>query len=318
MKNIIIITRHGSRGVRCSKLSSEVPLFNSDKYLSYNGIEQSEKLGKWIKKHYGRIEYSCGNYKKERNIATTIAVSKGNGLKYCYTNINEDIYHKKSDFLNDDDLKISNDILENYKNNFETYRNMIQKINDKQVSLVREALPPKPLSDTTSINKNGKISGYLNEIMSYIHLGYFSILNKNYEYYKYLGGRASRTSETCLSLTPLYKKSFNLKFPTMDLKLRKAQKIYNFYMSICSKNKLSYVSSNEKYIHSMSYLFGKEFYKDGYVPPCSGYIITLYDDIMKVELIILKLNGKYKKYEYYNGDIIPFKSIEIDYQRRKI
>ena len=255
---MMIFVRHGVRGIEGSEV-----MYAVGENLSFYGQIYSYKLGKYIRKKYGVIDMIYPDNNTERTIATGIAIAKGNRINEIY------LSEEKSDpFFS---VKVDKDPNE-LRKRLEENKGKIEELG-KEINLER---------------KNRNIQELLKALSSLCNVPAFSKLSK-------MKCEISKSVENiCL---------IKEKILYGDVFGNLGRDMMNNITYLLKRNKLSVlVGHDESNIGLLSLYFNKTFsvdgYCPGYIPPNSGFIFTLCENKVKIDILYLTTEGKFKVKSY--------------------
>ena len=265
---MMIFVRHGVRGVEGSET-----MYAVGENLSLFGQLYSYKLGKYIRKKYGKIDLIYPDNNTERTIATGIAIAKGNQVNEIY------LSEEKSDPFFSVDVET------------EYVEKRLQESKDKIEELAKE------------INLEKKDVGeLLKDLSNLCNVPAFSKLSLSFGKCKV----PKSVENICL---------IKEKILYGDGQLGKDMMEKIIYLLKLKRNRLSVlIGHDESNIGLLSLFFHKTFavegYCPGYIPPNSGFIFTLCENKVKIDILYLTIHGKFK--------VKPYKCIKNTFEEKEI
>lgn len=290
MPNRLIFLRHGIRGVILDDFKKEVeclPLIASGKNLSYHGYIYSIKVGKFIKKRYGKPNFIYGDVSTNRTIDTAIAVAQGAKVnKIWIADGTEDTYFNSDSIITEESINNSRELLE-------AKESMIQKIKAE----VQKIIPCLKLKNSSEINDNGYTKGLFKQLEKIYTLSVFSILS----------GVKEPFYQLLKPLDPIRDLRCSLVDPTFASIKPKGITLISGIINLLQKYELSVVIGHEGDLSLLSLFLDQKYkvpeYGLNYIPPNSGFIFSLEKGRLYIEIVYLTLKGKFK--------IIPYKIVDI-------
>lgn len=275
----LIFIRHGIRGLSLLETTTEhcVPYFAPSNNLSLYGYLYSYKLGAFIKNRYGEPSLIYPNNDSERTISTGIAIAKGCGSKEIkFSKQVKDPYYMNNYKFTADDIEKSRELLKNKQTEIEKIKVVIVK-----------CLPCIKLSNDTEITDKGTIIGLLKELNILINVPSFSKLSN------------SNIHIDCDN--KLIESAFNIKHDILflpDIVTQLGMKLIGGIHYLLQKEKLSVlIGHGDNNLAIIGRFLDKTFnaphYAKGYIPANSGYIFTLKDEHIDINIIYLDTGGEF-------------------------
>lgn len=281
--NRLIFVRHGVRGLKkLGEADLHLPFFGLEHILSLYGHIHSLKMGKYIKKRYGVPTLIYPDNDSERTIHSAIAIAKGSSLNRI------SLAKEENDpFFIDDYLKKKEDI--------EEMRAILSQ-NKERIEVIKKYVADKfpflHLKEETEVTEDGLIHGLLNQLNILCQIPSFS----------------------SLSLIPvngeidplLIENSFSIKqpikYPSASVQ-HIGSRLWNGILHLLKKEKLTVIVGHDsRHLGLLASWFQIPFsapdYALGYIPANSGFIFTLDEDIVKIEILYITREGKFKTTEY--------------------
>ena len=286
----LLFLRHG---VRQLHLHSLTPPLSSDSHcalllaanenLNLNGHTLSYKMGKSVRKLYGKPDFLYGDITDLRTIDTSISFGRGAKITTAhFANTSTDLYFNPS-------LNITpNSILES-ENLIVKYNSYIHKVK----RTMEDILPCLNLTDTSFMNtNNGQANGLVDQEY---------VLSSTM-----LFAEASRIPDPLLkkrkeisNIQPIY---WIIEHPNIDVISSAATTLLGGISKFIQEYEFSVLIGHHHDINIMAQYLGKVFQVPNFpiywVPENSGFVFTLHDETLCIEIIYFNRDLKVKVISY--------------------
>ena len=291
MPNTLIFIRHGITGLApVESTPCCLPFFNYEDQLALYGHIYSFKLGEFIKENYGIPKFIYANI-ADRTVATGVAIAQGSGQRQIWLAQGEDDSFFTTRYnRTTEGLEISEDELLSQEPQIREIRQNIEK-----------CLPCISLETTSGINENGEVTGLISQLEDISDVGTFAQLSK--------------TSLLSKCEHQLFERAFIIKqrieYPDYIVPMF-GDTLLSGIMYILREQSLSVLAAHSTNVTLIGRALGNIFkapgYALGYVPPNSGFIFTLDDKHLTIQILYLGLCGKFHIIPYLKRCLLPAKN----------
>lgn len=287
-KKRLILVRHGIRGFPepippVSPNPECLLLLASQENLSLHGHLYCYKLGEYIKEKYGKPGFVYADITTPRTVDSAISMSQATGNNEIHLAAQDpDLFFQFPKTITPETIQAANEIVEHHQ---------------KQLFEIKDACekeqPCLKLAEKTEINpETAAITGLA--LQEYV-LGsemLFAELSK-------IKSPLLKKREEIMQIHPIY---WMLKGPTRETIKAPAKVMLAGISYFLEKYDFSVLVGHEHNIIQISQYLGKLFEVPGFstlwVPPNSGFIFTLKPDGLKVKILYLNREGKFKVIKY--------------------
>src|SRR5579862_9448139 len=258
-------------------------LLASEENLNYFGHKYSRRLGKFIRKNYGKPDFIYGDATMNRTIDTSINLAIGaKKNKIHLSRQNPDPFFQYPKTITPSTIKAANKILNKSEPLIQEIKKACEKLQ-----------PCLHLTDSSAVDPvTDNVTGLA--IQEYVlgSIMFFSapskIPNPLLEKQHLIG-----QIETIV---------WRIRGPTIETIKAPAEVLLNGISKFIQKNDLSVLVGHEHNIIQISQLLEKEYKLPGYpnlfVQANSGFIFTLYQKYLEIEIIYLSHNLTFKTFQY--------------------
>jgi hypothetical protein len=293
----VVLVRHGIRNFPEPHSHPSTPpvspdpacllLLASDENLNLPGHQFSFKLGRFIRKHYGKPNFIYGDVTTTRTIDTSISLGRGAGVNTIHLSTHDpDPYFQFPKTITPETISAANELLTKFTPII------------KQIKQAAEQVQPcLKLADSSFINPaTGEITGLV--LQEYV-----------------LGSTMLLAEDSCIP-SPLLKRrdtiaqietiTWTLRGPTVDTIRAPAEVLLAGVSHFLQEHELTVLVGHEHNVIQIAQLLGLGFklpdYPELWVQPNSGFIFTLTETSaqtnLHIEIIFLTRDHKFKVRPY--------------------